>query len=155
MLTLVIEAFGEKEMSRTLLRFADNAADMSVAFDEVHDEFIAAENAQFAGQGVGPSGPWAPLAPSTAAAKARLGIDSRILYGPTGNLLASLTGTGSDAIYTKSADSAFFGSNVDYGKYHQSRAARTRLPRRPLVDLTNSTKATWMKILQRHLVTGA
>lgn len=154
-MTLVIEAFGETEVSRTLLRFADNAADMSEAFDEVHEEFIAAEKAQFEGQGVGPSGPWAPLAPSTAAAKARLGIDSRILYGATGNLMASLTGSGSDAVYTKAADSVVFGSNTDYGKYHQSRQPRTRLKRRPVIDLSDATKTSWLKILQRHLMTGA
>jgi phage gpG-like protein len=154
-MNLVIEAFGEVEMNRKLLRFAHNAENMKPAFDEIYEAFLEAEQDQFEGQGVGPSGRWAPLAPSTQAAKDRLGIDGRILYGETGDLFASLTSWHDpNAVYDTTPDSATFGSNVEYGKFHQSRAPRSRLPRRPPVDLTTTQKRTWMQILQRHLVSG-
>jgi phage gpG-like protein len=151
-LELNIEVFGEVELSRQLLRFTRVAEDMSPAFRDIHRDFLDVERRQFEGQGIGPAGKWAPLAESTKAHKASAGLDPRILIG-TERLFKSLTDEGdADHVYTVTADSMHIGSRVDYGKYHQSRAPRTRLPRRPPVDLRESTKKKWVKYIQAWLI---
>jgi hypothetical protein len=149
---ITITAFGETEMARNLLRFKERAEDMRPAFDEIHRDFLEMEGKQFQGQGVF-SGGWEPLAMSTLEAKRRLGIDPRIMFGPTGDLFSSLTtSTDPNHIYRTTMDEMFIGSAVDYGRYHQSRQPRHRLPRRPLVELSEYRKDKWVKLLQEHIV---
>lgn len=151
-LQLNIEVFGEVELSRQLLRFTQVAEDMSPAFKAIHHDFLDVERQQFEGQGVGPSGKWAPLADSTAAAKARAGLDPRILFS-TESLFKSLTEEDDENhVYRVTGDTMTIGSKVPYGVYHQSRAPRSRLPRRPPVDLQESTKKKWVKFIQSWLI---
>lgn len=149
-----ISAFGETEMSRELLRWSFAAYDMRPAFDRIHDSFTRREIYQFSTQG-GLSGGWAPLAASTVAYKARAGLDPRILVA-TGKLKNSLTRKGNENhVYTVTPDSMFIGSSVEYGKFHQSRAERHKLPRRPVVVLDDATRRNWVKILQTWLAAGS
>jgi phage gpG-like protein len=151
-LELNIEVFGEVELSRQILRFTQVAEDMRPAFNDIHTDFLDVERRQFEGQGIGPSGKWAPLADSTKEAKARAGLDPRILIA-TERLFKSLTDeSDADHVYFTTADSMRIGSAVGYGKFHQSREARSRLPRRPPVDLKESTKKKWVKYIQGWLV---
>ena len=151
-LELTIEAFGEVELSRQLLRFKTVAEDMRPAFNDIHNDFLAVEKAQFEGQGIGPSGKWAPLADSTKAAKERAGLDPRILIS-TEALFKSLTDPSDENhVYFHTSDTMVIRSLVDYGKYHQSRQPRTRLPRRPPIDLKESTKRRWVKYIQGWLI---
>jgi phage gpG-like protein len=150
---LKLEVFGETELNRTMLRFTQAVEDMRPAFTNIHTDFLHTERAQFSSEGAaGATGRWAPLADSTVAYKAARGLDPAILVA-TGALEASLTQSGSEHhIYRVTPDTMFIGSSVDYGKFHQSRAPRTRLPRRPPVSLPENTKRVWVKMLQDHLV---
>lgn len=152
-MTLNLEVYGEAELNRTMLRFANAVDDMRPAFTAIHDDFIKTEKAQFASEGAaGASGKWAPLAESTVAYKASHGLDPAILVA-TGALRASLANQGDQShVYRVTKDTMFIGSKVDYGKYHQSRLPRTRLPRRPVLSLPEATKRAWVKMLQDHLV---
>jgi phage gpG-like protein len=128
---------------------------MRPAFNEVHERFLKLEKRQFDTQGAATGERWAPLAPSTRAYKAAHGLDPRILHA-TLRLRRSLTQSGdSDHVYHVSPDEALMASSVPYGMYHQSRAARTRLPRRPPVVIPDRDKQDWMKVLQRHIVGGS
>jgi hypothetical protein len=42
------------------------------------------------------------------------------------------------------------GTSIPYARYHQTGGGR--LPRRPVVDLTENDKTRWMKLIQAQLV---
>jgi phage gpG-like protein len=147
-----ISVFGDDVLARDLLRMKDRAMDMRPAFEAIHESFKTVEDWQFGTQGGVHK--WAPLAASTVAYKARLGLDPRILHA-TLRLRKSLTETANaDHIFEATRDTVVMGSRVPYGIFHQSTRPRRRLPRRPPVDLSETAKREWVKILQRYLTTG-
>jgi phage gpG-like protein len=149
-----LSAFGDDVFSRELLRFSDRAEDMRPAFALIHNSFLGVERRQFSTEGTAYSGGWAPLAESTRHYKERHGLDPRILHA-TLALRDSLTSPNNAGhIYQVTRDSMFVGSSVPYGVFHQSRAPRTRLPRRPPVQLSEDVKKRWVKIIQSYLVRG-
>jgi phage gpG-like protein len=148
---LTCEAFGEQTLSREIVRFKDRGMDMRPAFRKIHESFIGVEGYQFRTEG-GLSGGWAPLAPSTVEAKAKAGLDPRILHA-THRLRDSLTTfEGEDHIYEARPDEMKVGSETPYGIFHQSTAPRTKLPRRPPVEIKETTKRRWIKYLQAYLM---
>jgi phage gpG-like protein len=149
---ITIEAFGETELSRELLRFTQRADDMRPAFAEVRERFLKLETEQF-DSGGRYSGGWAPLKDGYAQAKLRAGLDPNILVA-TGRLKKSLTDKGTDSVYETTRDSALFGSNVPYGVFHQSRQPRRFLPRRAPVAIPEREKIEWIKVLQHYLIRG-
>lgn len=148
---LTIEAFGEQELARKILRFSDRAGDMRGGFDRVHQAWLRDEDKLFQTQG---NGTWAPLAPSTVERKAAMGLDPRIMFA-THDLYNSLAKADDpNHIYETKPQEMFIGTRVPYGIYHHSRQPRSRLPRRPLVMLDEGTKRYWLTLLQRWLVEG-
>lgn len=150
---LRLDVFGETELSRKLLRFEKLVENPRPAFDMLHTQFLELEREQFESGGqYSPEGHWAPLAESTVAAKAAAGLDPRTLIA-TQRLFKSLTEAHSeDHVYHTTDDTMTIGSLVDYGKFHQSRAPRTRLPRRPPVAIPEQTKKHWVRLLQGWLM---
>src|SRR4051794_22533096 len=107
-MSITIEAFGEVELQRTLVRIEKCVEDPRPAFNTIHDQFLILEEEQFEGQGKF-SGGWAPLADSTVAAKAMLGLDPRILFA-TEDLFKSLTDKSSeDHVYRATTSQMFTG----------------------------------------------
>lgn len=147
---LDLEAFGDVQFSREILRVGDNAANMRPAFDKIHDTLLDVEKKQFSSQGAAYSGGWAPLAPSTVSYKARRRLDPRILHA-TGALRKSFT-TKSDLnhVYRASDDEMFAGSRVPYARWHQ--LGTSRMPRRRPFELDETVRREILKILQAHLV---
>lgn len=151
---ITLEAFGEVQFSRELLRVAEAAEDMRPAFDTIHEMFINVEKLQFSTQGKSASGGWAPLAPATVAYKAAHKLDPRILHA-TLRLRDSLTKESHpDHIYRADADEMFVGSRVEYGVHHQFGAPRANLPRRRPVEFTENFRNNIVKTLQRHVLGG-
>lgn len=149
---MTLEVFGEVQLSRELLRVADNVDDMTPAFDEIHDMLLDASQQQFSSEGGRFSGGWRPLAPSTVAAKARGGFDPRILHR-TLRLRNSLTQAGhADHIYTTTPDEMFTGSSVPYGPPHQSGGSGDNPPQRRPFELDGPIRRDIMKVLQRRVM---
>ena len=146
--TFTIE--GETQVDRTLARFAENVGDASQLWDSLADRFAQVEARQFATEGAYGSGGWPALSPKYAAWKERHYPDKPILER-TGALKASLTSRpfGIEAITPKSMT---LGSGISYGAYHQSGGGR--LPQRRPVDLPESERRTWVRLIQRFIVTG-
>jgi phage gpG-like protein len=88
---------------------------------------------QFRTEG-GLSGGWQPLAESTIRGRIREGYGAGPILQRTGDLKRSFKGEVSKrrAVVTS--------HGIDYYKYHQSRGARTKLPRRPMLLLIDRTK---------------
>ncbi len=147
---LDLEAFGEQQFSREILRVGRNAGDMRPAFNNVHDLLLDVEQAQFSTEGAAYSGGWRPLAASTVAYKARNNLDPRILHA-TLRLRNSLTQRSHpDHVYDVSSDDMFVGSRVEYGQFHQR--GNPNMPRRRPFQLDNAVRSEIVKILQRHLL---
>lgn len=149
MVRIELDVFGDKQVSRELLRFRDAAADMKPALEEIADDFLDIEERQFSSEGRYGSGGWAPLAPSTLAGKVRRGYDTRILHERL-RLRRSLTTRNQDHIRKITSDSMFVGTSVPYAIYHQH--GTSHMPRRRPVELPARDRDNWVKILQRHLV---
>lgn len=142
--------YGEHQIDRTLARFAEAASDARPAWEAMADRFAKAEARQFRSEGSYGSGGWAPLSPRYAAWKQRHYPGRRILER-TGDLKRSLTDR-PFGIEVIEPGFMVLGSAVSYGAYHQ--AGGPNLPRRRPVELPESERREWVKILQRFIVTG-
>lgn len=147
-ITLAVE--GEVQLDRTLARFTDAVSDAAPVWEVLANRFAALERRQFASEGAYASGGWTPLSPRYAAWKARRYPGKPILER-TGELKRSLTERpfGVEVI---EAGFMVVGSGTDYGRYHQ--AGGGTLPQRRPVELPESERRTWARLIQRFIVTG-
>lgn len=146
--TFTIE--GETQIDRTLARFADNVGDASALWDKLADRFARVERRQFDSEGAYGSGGWPALSPKYAAWKARHYPGKPILERE-GDLRASLTER-PFGIEVIEPGFMVLGSGIDYGRFHQAGAGR--LPQRRPVELPESERRTWVRLIQRFIVTG-
>lgn len=142
---------GEAQMDRILSRFGDAAEDLSPVYEEIADDFLEIEERQFTSGGAG-SGGWAPLNPRYAARKKGPGILRETLA-----LFNSLTRRGAPgAIRRITKDTIELGSSVTSDRgfpYPVAHALGTsKMPARPPIDLIETDKTRWTKMVQRHLV---
>lgn len=114
-----------------------------LAFPAIDIDFRRLSDERFKDEGPG----WAPLQPSTVAAKTRKRMPQpeRILFG-WGTLAESMGGRNSFSITETTVDSIFMGTSVPYAQYHQQGGGR--LPARPVVDITEMDVARWGYIIQ-------
>lgn len=141
--------FGEAQVDRTLERVILAAADASPAFEVIAEQFLVAEQQQFATEGGFGSGGWAPLSEGYAAWKAKHYPGTKILHR-TGELERSLTE--GPEIRVIEPHMMILGSAVEYGVFHQE--GTDRMPRRRPVELPEVLRRAWIKTLQRWLLTG-
>jgi phage gpG-like protein len=149
--TLIRFAFyGDVQLERTIDRTLDALDDASPAWEVIATSFQRAERRQFATEGAYASGGWAPLSPKYAAWKERHYPGQPILV-LTGDLKRSLTERpfGIEVIEPQRMR---IGSDVEHGAYHQGGGGN--LPRRRPVELTESLRRSWVKTIQRWIVTG-
>lgn len=141
--------FGEAQLNRTLSRVSIAAQDVTPAWEVIAASFLAAERQQFDSEGEFGSGGWAPLTEPYATWKAQHYPGTKILHR-TGRLEESLT----DGPEIRILEPHFMvlGSAVSYGKYLQ--AGTDRMAQRRPVDLPEALRRSWVKVLQRYLVTG-
>ena len=116
---VTVEVFGAPVIRRRLLRAGAAATDASAAFRRIAGLLDHAAEQQFATSGAYGGAAWAPLAPSPLAAKARAGLDPRILRA-THELMNSLVDRGdSQHIEEIGPRHLRWGSKVQHGIYHQ------------------------------------
>lgn len=150
-LRLTIEGYGETIIDRQLLRFEKILRDPTEMWGEVGALLRAIVEVQFETEGGHASGGWPKLAESTVKRKAAKGQHPEILRA-TDHLRESLTRKfDPDHIEHPSANTLTFGSKVLYGIFHQSSAARTRLPFRPPIALSEIDKRDLVKEIQRSM----
>lgn len=147
---LTFDFYGDVQIDRTLARVGANVEDATEAWEQIADRFARFESRQFASEGRAGSGGWAPLSPRYAAWKAKRFPGQPIMVA-TGELRASLTERpfGVEAIRPQSMA---IGSGVDYGAFHQKGDG---VPQRRVVELPESERREWVKILQQHIMRGA
>lgn len=149
-LRIRLEFLGEVQLDRTLARLGEHIGDARPAWRALATRFGVLNAAQFATEGLTGSGGWQALSPDYAAWKARH-YPGRPILERTGDLKRSLTRRpfGVEVLEDRFM---VLGSDVDYGRYHQ--AGGPRLPQRRPVELPESERREWARILQRFVVTG-
>ena len=145
---------GEQQILRGFSRFAGAFSDLRPAWDAILPLYRDAEQAQFSGTGIGPAGTWKPLSARYQARKSRLWPGQPIMVA-SGRLRASLTGKTGDTIEEIAKMDFRFGTKVPYAIFHQSRSGRSRLPRRPVIDIPDNVKREMVRKVQGHLVKEA
>lgn len=141
---------GETQIDRTLTRWADNIDDARPLWDKLADRFATAEARQFDSEGAYGSGGWPALSSAYAAWKAIHYPGKRILER-TGALRQGLASRpfGVEVITERSLT---VGSGLDYGRYHQ--AGGGSLPQRRPVELPESERREWVKLIGNYVRTG-
>jgi hypothetical protein len=151
---VTVDVLGDTIISRRLVRWAENAGDLSDAFDTILDEFEVWWEAQFETRGATFGTPWQPLASSTIAAKTAAGYsDPEQPLVATGALRAS-----GGSVRHVGAQEAVWGTDDPNAMWHHGRARSSgnRVPRRPLFEPDELKRRWMMDVLHRHLFeTGA
>lgn len=150
MVQLTFSVQGHKQFSRNLRVFAKEITKLRDFFEEALDIIAARSDTLFASEGsnVEKAGSWPPLAPSTLKARERRwGYYKRSPSRPgvlrwTGNLQENKNRHTSDA-------GGRLTWRAPYAVYHQE--GGDRLPRRVVVDLSNSTNMEIVKALQQKI----
>lgn len=151
---LEFEAFGAKQISRRLERFAALPSTAAPAWRAIVELMKIDIAEQFETEGRSMSGGWEPLKPVTIAEKARKGLRPEIMRA-TDRLMESLTDeAGSDQTLDIQEHGFRFGSTVDYGKYHMGPSADGSRPARKPIDFTEAQRRKYLKVLQTFLVGG-
>lgn len=148
MVTLAFDFYGDEQVTRTLEAIEDRIADAREAFDAMGDRLQSAEIRQFDSEGAYGSAGWSPLSPDYAAWKARHYPGAPILVR-TGELRKDLTQR-PFSIDVVDYRMALFGSAVSYGRFHQN--GTDRMPRRRPIELPNSEREAWVKVMQRWVM---
>jgi phage gpG-like protein len=148
-LRMTFDFYGDVQLDRTLARFGDNIGDARPAWEKMADRFSRWEKRQFASEGRAGSGGWTPLSPRYAAWKARHFPGKGILVR-TGELFRSLVERPFGVEHI-TEDQMTIGSDVAHGEFHQKGDG---VPQRRAVELVESERREWVKILQQHVVSG-
>lgn len=147
-----LEAFGDKQISRTLLRFSDRAIRGVSLWNSLHQDLLNIEQVQFLTEGAHGSAGWPALADSTVREKARRNQPPWILRA-TETLFKSLTTrSGLGHIFEKGPDFMRFGSDIPYGIHHQF--GTVNMPMRKPLELTELERIAIVKKVQRFIIYG-
>lgn len=143
---LQVTIAGERQVDMALTRFPESLKDPS-GMQEIADYLLTHVQRQFAREGDGATGKWAPLSPRTIADKIRNGYPTRILVrtGEMRDAIVSRDGFTVDATQMRYAPKV-----PHYARYHQH--GTERMPRRRIVDLSAGHRKHMAKILHQSII---
>lgn len=137
---------GISSIQRKLATFGQAIEDMAPAWEYVGKQLLMDFRHNFEQEGgvFGKDSKWAPLAASTVAERSRqLGpwFAAHPILNRTGDLEQSVTVRGAPRnVFEVGPNSLTIGTTDPVAIFHNSSAPRTRLPRRPIVGLSNQRK---------------
>lgn len=147
----VITSYGDRVVSRKLMRFSEAALVTRPVMEEVAVDMMRIERKVFSSQGRRGGGSWRSLSPSTVRKKIKMGQDPRILFA-THRLFDSVTRAGHpDSALKISNDAIDFGSKRPGAVAHQKGLG---VPQRKFINFTEADRRRWVKMVQVHLVSG-
>lgn len=143
-LELDMEVKGVKEATKMLTAVGLDVRDLKGAMTDVGDHAKKYFGGQvFASRGGVLGQPWPRLSPAYAAQKAKR-YPGRLVLVRTGLMQRSSKSTPSNMSVTIYNDAPWF-------KYHQSSAARTKIPRRVMIGVYNGMQSDVTTIIARSL----
>lgn len=134
---------GGKELSRVLRGIGEGIKDWEPAFKETADELHKVfSNDVFETKGAVVGEKWPPLKPAYLAQKIKKGYPADPLIR-TGKMKGSFK-----SLFK--GDYAEVWNTAEYFKYHQSKAARSKIPRRVMMKLGENQKQVVVKIFHTY-----
>ena len=154
MLTITGHLEGEEVIVRKLEGLADRLSDMTPAWPAVLSVFRGIMRQAFASEGASTGVKWPELAESTAREREREGFPGRHpILARTHTLERALTSEGGASVVVMMPRYFAIAVDLDYFKYHQSRAPRSKIPRRAPINLTQDNKTQLLHPIRLY-VTG-
>lgn len=154
MLTITGHLEGEIVVQRKLEGLAERMGDLTPAWPSVLRVFRGIMRATFATEGASTGSPWPQLAESTVKQREREGFPGRHpILQRTHVLERALTSEGGAAVVVQLPRYFAVAVDLDYFKYHQSKAPRRKIPRRAMINLTQDNKTALLHPIRLY-VTG-
>lgn len=151
-LLVEIEVFGDRQISRKIMRFSARALRSVPLWNSLYQDLLNIENIQFLTEGQHGSGGWVPLSETTVREKAYRGQMPWILRA-TEALFKSLTRRSAPGNIREIEPTWMrFGSSIPYGVHHQF--GTVKMPMRKPMDFTETEKVLIVKKVQRFITTG-
>jgi phage gpG-like protein len=155
MLRVTISGFldGAQIIDRRLNALEARITDVSPAWPAVVAVFREIARATFETEGASNAGGrWPALAPSTQRDRARQGYNpTHPILQRTQTLMRSVTQNTGDTILVTTPNYLGIGSAVPWIMFHQSTAARSKLPRRAVVDFTTDNRHDLIRPIRQFL----
>lgn len=138
-MNLELKVEGTKELIAAFEKVQDGVADLrkNAIWFKVQQAAYKEIKAQFAGEGIGPSGKWQELSSPYKEYKAKKWGNVPILQA-SGRLWKSLTRENGDAVVDKQPLEMTLGTTVPYAGYHQK--GTKKMPARPFYDFDQEQK---------------
>jgi len=150
--------FGDEIIDRELLRFSERAvSDMRPAYIAIVKDIKDATREQFAQEGGrGTGGAWPALSPEYAAWKGAQDFSPGTILRATNEMYEALTAEAHpDQVLLIEGQGLTFGATGFSGlKGYWHQQGSGNLPVRKIFDFTELDKSTWVKQLQRYIVSG-
>lgn len=145
--TLQIE--GEKQFDRALAGIEADFSDLRAEFSEVVKVLREHIKRQFAGEGAaGSSGQWKRLSEPYRTNKERR-FPNALILELSGAMRDSLITANTNTVLEMKPQEFAFGTRKPYAKFHQR--GTPKMPRRPIIDLTETDKTAIVKAIQKTL----
>ena len=141
-----VTIIGDTKFKKKLTVFSANLANSKVALKRVGEMLLDNYQQNFKTEGSTLNSPWKPLSASIQIAKIQSGFGSKGILERTGKLKNSIKMLKLNKYLLE------IGSENNYFRYHQSSAARNKLPRRKMIDITFKLQKKTMAILREHFV---
>lgn len=151
MIRFTAEVLGTEVLNRSFNRVEEFVSDFRSIWPAVTEEFYRIEGEQFASEGAkGASGKWTPLSKAYEKYK-QVAFPGQPIMQAEGALFDSLTSPdAADSVFIPGKDELTIGTRAPYARAHQRGAGR--LPARPLISMTETSKRQIQKAIQRELV---
>jgi phage gpG-like protein len=149
--TIVVE--GQEQLLASFAEVQEGVLDLRKlgAWKQVASTFRKIEKEIFDSEGsAGAGGKWRPLSTKYAIRKQRKYGQMPILQA-SGKFYRAMTGSTGDSIFEESPQEMAIGTSLPYAKYHQSKEARKKLPRRPMLDFTREQQQRITDPLEQKL----
>jgi hypothetical protein len=146
---------GEQQIDRGFQRLVDSVEDLRPAWPDIADDFLEMEARQFDTQGGSGSGGWTPLSARYARRKAVVAPGATILV-LSGRMRRSLTQAGGEHVRREERHELTLGTTVrsaegaPYPLFHQK--GTSRMPMRKPIELAESDRRRWTRLLHRYAV---
>lgn len=152
MLVITGHLEGEEVIQRRLEGFEERMGDLTPAWPSVLRVFRGIMKRAFATEGGSTGAAWPQLAVSTVKQREREGFPGRHpILARTHTLERALTTEGGASVVVQLPRYFAISVDLDYFKYHQSRAPRRKIPRRAPINLTQDDKTALLHPIRLYV----
>lgn len=133
-------------------KYAERTSNLSPVFMQVGEEYRKEVKKQFESEGMHGGQPWVGLSRLTIADRRRKSFGIGPILVRTGDLKNSLTKRTAQTINVVTPRMWIYGTSVQYGIFHQSRAPRRKIPRRAFLVITAKFRLFVVRALHKFII---